>query len=79
MKPLLTLTDAAIEKVKYFASHDARFGGQAPAGLRPGRRLLGLPVRLQFDEKNEGDNVMEQGGITVLVDPQSATYLKDAP
>ena len=31
-----------------------------------------------FDEKHDDDNVMEQNGITVVVDPQSATYLKDA-
>ena len=38
----------------------------------------GFQYGFQFDEKKEDDNVIEQGGITVLVDPQSAGYLKDA-
>ena len=38
----------------------------------------GFQYGFTFDEKKEGDNVWEQGGITVVVDPQSAIYLKDA-
>ena len=77
-KPLLTLTDAAIEKVKYFAS---TMPDSAEKPLRifvQGGGCSGFQYGFQFDEKKEGDNVLEQGGIQILVDPQSATYLKDA-
>ena len=38
----------------------------------------GFQYGFTFDEKKDGDNVLEQDGITILVDPQSATYLKDS-
>ncbi len=77
-KPLLTLTDAAIEKVKYFAK-------TMPDSLEKPLRIFiqgggcsGFQYGFTFDEKKENDNVIETGGVTVVVDPQSATYLKDA-
>ena len=38
----------------------------------------GFQYGFTFDEKKEGDAVIQTGGIEVVVDPQSATYLKDA-
>ena len=38
----------------------------------------GFQYGFTFDEKKEGDTVIATGGIEVVVDPQSATYLKDA-
>jgi len=76
-KPLLSLTEAAIAKVKYFAQ-------TMPDSLDKPLRVFvkaggcsGFEYGFTFDEKRENDNVLEQGGITVVVDPQSATYLKD--
>jgi len=77
-KPLLELTDAAIAKVKYFAE-------TMPDSLEKPLRVFvqgggcsGFEYGFNFDEKKDGDNVTEQGGVTVVVDPQSAMYLKDA-
>jgi iron-sulfur cluster assembly accessory protein len=77
-KPLLTLTEAAIEKVKYFAR-------TMPDSLEKSLRIFvqgggcsGFQYGFTFDEKKDNDNVLETGGITVVVDPQSAPYLKDA-
>ena len=77
-KPLLTLTDAAIEKVKYFASTMPDSSNKPLRIFVQGGGCSGFQYGFQFDEKKEGDNVLEQGGIQILVDPQSATYLKDA-
>jgi iron-sulfur cluster insertion protein len=77
-KPLLTLTDAAIEKVKYFASTMPDSTDKPLRIFVQGGGCSGFQYGFQFDEKKEGDNVLEQGGIQILVDPQSATYLKDA-
>jgi iron-sulfur cluster assembly accessory protein len=77
-KPLLTLTDAAIEKVKYFASTMPDSTNKPLRIFVQGGGCSGFQYGFQFDEKKEGDNVLEQGGIQILVDPQSATYLKDA-
>ena len=74
--PLLTLTDAAIEKVKHFARTMPDSENKPLRVFIQGGGCSGFQYGFTFDEKKEGDNVIEQGGITVLVDPQSATYLK---
>ena len=73
--PSLVFTDAAARKVGELIQ------GEANPNLKlrvfvSGGGCSGFQYGFTFDEKKEGDNVIEQGGIMVLVDPQSATYLK---
>ena len=77
-RPLLALTDAAIEKVKYFAGTMPDSQGKPLRVFVQGGGCSGFQYGFTFDEKKEGDNAWEQEGITILVDPQSAQYLKDA-
>ncbi len=77
-KPLLSLSDSAIEKVKYFATSMPDSEGKPLRIFVQGGGCSGFQYGFQFDERRDGDNIVEQGGITVLVDPQSATYLKDS-
>jgi iron-sulfur cluster insertion protein len=77
-KPLLTLTDKAIDKVKYFAQSMPDSQGKPLRVFVQGGGCSGFQYGFTFDEKKDADNVMEQGGITVVVDPQSAPYLKDS-
>jgi iron-sulfur cluster insertion protein len=77
MKPLLSLTDAAVEKVKHFSKSMPDSEGKPLRIFVQGGGCSGFQYGFQFDEKRDGDAVMEQSGITVVVDPQSATYLKD--
>jgi iron-sulfur cluster assembly accessory protein len=77
-KPLLSLTDSAVEKVKYFATSMPDSEGKPLRIFVQGGGCSGFQYGFQFDEKHDDDNVIEQGGVTVLVDPQSATYLKDS-
>jgi iron-sulfur cluster assembly accessory protein len=77
VKPLISLTDAAVEKVKFFATSMPDSQGKPLRIFVQGGGCSGFQYGFQFDEKRDDDNVIEQGGITVLVDPQSATYLKD--
>jgi iron-sulfur cluster insertion protein len=75
---LLSLTDAAIAKVKYFAGTMADSEGKPLRIFVQGGGCSGFQYGFTFDEKKEGDTVIAQGGIEIVVDPQSATYLKDA-
>jgi iron-sulfur cluster insertion protein len=75
---LLSLTDAAVEKVKHFASTMADSAGKPLRIFIQGGGCSGFQYGFTFDEKRENDTVIETGGIQVVVDPQSATYLKDA-
>src|SRR6266498_253732 len=77
VKPLLSLTDAAIDKVKYFAKSMPDSEGKPLRIFVQGGGCSGFQYGFQFDEKRDGDSVTEQGGVTVVVDAQSAGYLKD--
>jgi len=77
-QPLLTLTDAAVEKVKYFAKTMPDSESKPLRVFVQGGGCSGFQYGFTFDEKKEGDNVWDQSGVTILVDPQSATYLKDS-
>ena len=78
MKPLLVLTEKAIDKVKYFAQSMPDSQGKPLRVFVQGGGCSGFQYGFTFDEKKDGDAVLEQGGVTVLVDQQSAQYLKDA-
>ncbi len=77
-KPLLSLTDAAVEKVKYFAKTMPDSENKPLRIFVQGGGCSGFQYGFQFDEKREDDNVLELSGIEVVVDPQSATYLRDS-
>ena len=74
--PLLTLTDSAIEKVKYFAKTMPDSEGKPLRVFIQGGGCSGFQYGFTFDEKKADDTVLEQGGVTVVVDPQSANYLR---
>ncbi len=72
---MVTLTDFAAEKVSQFlASQEA---GEA-AGLRVGVRgggCSGFQYALALDEHKEDDQVFEDHGIRLIVDPASLQYV----
>ena len=76
--PLLSLTEAAVEKVKHFATTMPDSQGKPLRIFIQGGGCSGFQYGFTFDEKRENDHVIEAGGIEVVVDPQSAQYLKDA-
>ncbi len=73
----ITLTDTGAEKVREFLSTQ---GDQAAAaGLRVGVRgggCSGFQYVLAFDERRDDDEVLEDKGITLLVDTQSLPYVQ---
>ena len=77
-KPLLALTPAAVEKVKYFAKSMPDSENKPLRIFVHGGGCSGFQYGFQFDEKRDDDNVLELSDITVVVDPQSATYLRDS-
>ena len=77
-KPLLTLTDAAVAKVKYFAETMPDSQGKALRVFVQGGGCSGFQYGFTFDDKHENDAEFAQGEVRVVVDPQSAMYLKGA-
>ena len=73
----LVFTDAAARKVGELIREE----GNPKLKLRvfvSGGGCSGFQYGFQFDEKRDDDNLLEVGGIQVVVDPQSATYLRES-
>lgn len=72
---LMRITDAAAARVKSLIEKR----GKPTAGLRIGvksRGCSGLTYTLEYaDAKNPMDEVVEDKGITILVDPKAAMFL----
>ena len=74
---MITLTDKGAEKVREFLA--AQSAVAATAGLRVGVRgggCSGFQYALAFDEQRDGDIVVEDKGIRLLVDTPSLPYVK---
>ena len=74
-KAPLTLTDAAAERIK--AMLDGR--GKPSVGIRIGVRskgCSGMSYTLEFaDEKSDYDEMVEDKGVTVLIDPKATMFI----
>ena len=73
---MITLTDKGAEKVREFLGAQAVVADTA--GLRVGVRgggCSGFQYALALDEQKNEDHVFDTGGIRVLVDPASLTYV----
>jgi iron-sulfur cluster assembly accessory protein len=71
----VTMTEKAAEKVKLAMQKQEK----PKAGLRlyvAGGGCSGFQYGLAFDDKNDGDHIIESHGVTLLVDEQSAQYLE---
>ena len=74
---MITLTDNGAEKVREFLAAQAAVADTS--GLRVGVRgggCSGFQYALAFDEQREGDVVIEDKGIRLLVDRPSLPYVK---
>lgn len=74
-KAPLMITDAAAERVKALLASR----GKPAAGVRIGVRAKGcsgLSYTLEFaDEKTPFDEVVEEKGVTVLIDPKATMFI----
>ena len=75
-QPVVTLTDAAIEKVRAMMAKEGKEGYALRVGVVTGG-CAGLSYEMKF-LKNPYDNdfVFEQKGLKVIVNQESATFLK---
>jgi len=74
-EPILKLTDSAVSHVRSLL--DGR--GRPSSGIRIGVRTAGcsgLSYTLEFaDEKSEFDEVVEENGVTIMIDPKAIMFL----
>jgi len=75
---VISLSERAVEKVKYYAGQIPGAAGKSLRIFMQGGCCPSCQYGFTFDDHQDGDTVIEQGGITVLIDPMSAPYLADA-
>jgi len=75
-KPLLSLTPPAIEKIKSMMVKEGKEGYCLRVGVVTGG-CAGLSYDMRFQKSPyENDAVIPQGDITIIVNPESASFLK---
>ncbi len=73
---VVILTEKAAEQVKALQGADPEHQGKPLRIYVEGGGCSGLQYGLVFDEKRDDDVRLECHGATVVVDPESATYLR---
>jgi len=71
---VLTVTEAAAAKLKDLIAREGAEGQALRVRVRGGG-CSGYEYQLAFDTPQEGDEVIEQRGVKVLVDPKSLLFL----
>ena len=74
---VVVLTPAAVEQVKTLQAAPENAGKPLRVYVEKGG-CSGMQYGLTFDEKREGDLVVEQEGVTAVVDAFSKDYLRGA-
>jgi iron-sulfur cluster assembly accessory protein len=75
---ILSLTEAAATEVRQLQEKDVQTAGRPLRVYIEGGGCSGMQYNMQFDEKREDDVVAEFFGVSVVVDPFSANYLRGA-
>ena len=69
---MITLTEFAASKIKTLLTEKEETGIRA--GVQGGG-CSGFTYRLEFDNQNEKDRIIESHGVQIYVDPKSYLYL----
>lgn len=74
-EPVVSLTSNAAAEIKTLQAKPENAGKHLRLYVEKGG-CSGMQYGMIFDERREGDLVVEQGGVTALVDAFSARYLR---
>jgi iron-sulfur cluster insertion protein len=72
---MITFSEKAVEKVNEFATQMPEAEGKELRIFIQGVGCSGFSYGFTFDEKRDGDSVVESGELKILVDPNSAPHL----
>ena len=75
-KPVLTLTDSAVEKIKSMIEKEGKAGYGLRVGVKTGG-CAGLSYDMRFQQNPyENDIVIEKNNLRIFVNSESLTFLK---
>ena len=72
---MISFSETAVAKVKEFAAQTPEAEGKNLRIFIQGAGCSGFAYGFTFDEEREGDTLVSNGDLTVLVDPNSAPHL----
>ncbi|MEE4273502.1 MAG: iron-sulfur cluster assembly accessory protein [Thermoanaerobaculales bacterium] len=72
---MISFSDTAVAKVKEFAAQTPEAEGKNLRIFIQGMSCSGFAYGFTFDDEREGDTLVENGDLTVLVDSNSAPHL----
>ena len=75
---MITITEKAVQKVKAFAAADPTANGKALRIFVQGGGCSGFQYGFAFDEQKDGDTLIDQGEVKVVVDSYSSPYLQES-
>jgi iron-sulfur cluster assembly protein len=73
---LISITEKAIEQIKTISSNENPDGTKGLRLAVTGGGCSGLSYKIEFSDRKEKDNILDFGGVKVLIDPKSVIYLK---
>src|SRR5215469_8985392 len=73
----VSLTEDAVDEVKSLLTKSENAGKNLRLYIEQGG-CSGMQYGMIFDEKRDGDLISEKDGVSVLIDPVSANYLRGA-
>ena len=76
--PIVSLTESAARHVRSMLSEQADNTGKSLRVYVEGGGCSGMQYGMVFDEKREEDLIAECFGVSVLIDPVSADYVRGA-
>jgi iron-sulfur cluster assembly accessory protein len=75
---MIQFTELAVEKVREFHAQMPEAEGKDLRVFIQGIGCSGFSYGFTFDERRDGDSVVDNDGLRVLVDPRSAVHLSGA-
>lgn len=78
MENLVGLSEKAVAKIREYKEKMAEAKGKEFRVYVQGGGCSGFSYGFMFDDQRDGDNIVQAGGVTCLVDPQSLMFLKGA-
>src|SRR5580692_9203442 len=76
-EPTVSLTENAVEEIRSLLAKSENAGKNLRVYIEQGG-CSGMQYGMTFDEKRDGDVISEKDGVSVLIDPISANYLRGA-
>lgn len=73
---LIQITDKALEQIKSISQAENPDGTKGLRLAVTGGGCSGLSYKIEFAAEKEKDNILDFGGVKVLIDPKSVIYLK---